>query len=346
MADPSQPTSSNSENTGSRLGETAANYYVPVGGKRSVKKVGDKNDKSDMAWVDAADGTSRPRISIKSLIILILGSLAAIATLAVILKSQPNTADQSPPPLITEVNDGPPVFTQPPREIADAILASTDPTERLKWVRNPEDVAKHLQFYPEEALSHPVETLSPLERASVQDIVFARYMASFANGNKRLLCVVATENGPKVDWDAYARYGAADWEAITEGTASPVEVRVFLKRGNYYTYSYGDDSVWQCYQVTSPDTKEAIYFYARSDSKGGQLLASTFPEGSNHMQRMTLTISSTEDGLKHGQFNIDRIHAFDWVRSEKDIEEVWIPSPLNKPVKKEIVIPNFGFPAE
>jgi len=346
MADRFQPSSSDSGNMDSRLNQSGVTHNVPVGEKRKGKKRRDKKDKTDMAWVEGVDDTSRPRISIKSLAILVLGSLAATATIAVMLKSQPNAADQAPtPPAVLGIDDianSPPVFTQPPREIADAFLASADAKERLPWVRNPKDVAKRMNLYPEEALNHAVEKLTPLGSASVQNMVFARFVAKFPNGNKRLLCVLATDDGPKVDWDAYARYGSASWESILQGTAGPAEVRVFLKRGYYYTYNYRDDTIWQCYKVISPDTQEPIYVYARSDSQRGKLLAATFLGRRSRNQRMTLTISSSEGGHKHGQFTIDRVHSIGWVRANKDIEDVWISSPLNKPKRKASGRPDLG----
>jgi hypothetical protein len=314
--------------------------------KKRHKKVS-AEAKAKKPWDYEQDGKTRSHFSLWTLIPIIMAAIIGIGGVFYAINNEANTADAPPPPPAPIQNeDIEPVFTQPPLEIAEAFIASTNPQQRLQWVRNPEDVAKRMLLYPEEALSHPVENLIPMSSASAGDMIFARFIASFTNGNKRLLCVLATQEGPKVDWDAYARFGDKSWPSILEGNSGPAEVRVFLKRGYYYTYSYRDDTLWQCYQITSPDIQETIYVYARSDSKGGQLLASTFPEGSTQMQRMALTISSTEDGLKHGQFNIDRIHAIGWVRGDKDIEDVWISSPLNEPEKKSGEIPDLGPPAK
>lgn len=295
-----------------------------------------------MAWLYNIDNQGRTKISPWTIAPVIIIGAIALGVLFHILKTQPNDEVNTPvyiPPIDDDLPEGPPVFTQSPHKIAAAFIASTDPLQRLQYVRNPNTVSSRLKLYPDEALNHPVKQLTPIGNASVQNMIFARFMASFANGNKRLICVLATENGPKVDWDAYARYGSSRWSNIIKGNSGPAEIRVFLKRGHYYAYNYSDDSIWQCYQVLSPDITETIYVYARNDSKRGELLASILPEKGNKQQRVTLTISSSKNSHQHNQFSINRIHAIGWVRAEKDIEDVWISSPLNEAEKKPKNIP-------
>jgi len=235
-----------------------------------------------------------------------------------------------PPETIDPSENEPPVFTRPPQEVAEAFISADSIEEKLKWVRNPDDIRTRIKLYPTEAVSGSATEIIPMGVASSTNHVFARFLAKLTGDSKRLLCVIPTDDGPKVDWDAYARYTSAPWVNILDGSAQSAEVRVFLQPGYYYVHSYRDDSVWLCYQASSPDLELPLYFYASKDSKRGKLLSANFPVGTRGPIRMTLSISSEKDTHKNRQFTIDRVHAFGWVRSEKDIEDTWIPSLLNE----------------
>lgn len=289
----------------------------------------------DAGWIEGDAASAGRGIGAKWVILSSLLALCAVGVLAIAIIlgiGKPRGAGDVPSAGAAAGADSPalPEFSRPPREIAEAFLAAGDPRERLQWVRNPEAVAGRMDSYPEEALSHPVDKLVPMGQASTRDLRFARFNARFPGNRHRLLCVIPTGEGPKVDWDAYARYGSADWESILGGAAREAEVRVFLKSEEYYNYAFRDDSVWQGYKLTTPDSGELIHAYVRRDSTRGRLLAAALPKNRVKPQRMTLTISSLEGSHQHRQFEIVRVHAVGWVRAAEDVEDDWTPSLLRK----------------
>ena len=77
-----------------------------------------------------------------------------------------------------EIEKGPPLFSRHPKEIAEAFVNATNPQERLRWVRNPNEVEKHLAQYSKQALSVPVEKLISKGIANSHDLTFSRFHCS------------------------------------------------------------------------------------------------------------------------------------------------------------------------
>jgi hypothetical protein len=272
---------------------------------------------------------------------LFTGGLFAFGILIFFLRHQENDIDNgSHRPLPIHPNearkDGAPPFSQPSREIADAFAYTTDPDERLKWVRNSKEVATHLSSYSKQALTQQPSKIMPMGIVNSRGLMFARFAARFSSGHPRLICVLQTPDGPKIDWDAYARYGTAHWDDILSGKAKKAQVRAFLEPAYYYSYFYRNDQLWQCYRLTSPDIDTTLYVYARTEKKSARLLARIFPIGSKTLKRITLSISSEGNGYSRRQFTIKKIHAIGWVRAAQDIEEVWTPSIIQKSAIKRV----------
>ena len=73
------------------------------------------------------------------------------------------------------------------------------------------------------------------------------------SGGRRLLYVVGTDEGPRVDWDAYVRYGTAAWELFLQGEVAEATVRVFPSASDYFDGSFKDREKWSAYALKSPE---------------------------------------------------------------------------------------------
>ena len=84
--------------------------------------------------------------------------------------------------------------------VARAFLKESDPATRLHWVRNAEEVKARLAEYPEEARDGLGEIQKVLGHQGEGANKITAVVVAFPSGSVRLLEVVATPDGPQVDW--------------------------------------------------------------------------------------------------------------------------------------------------
>jgi hypothetical protein len=208
------------------------------------------------------------------------------------------------------------------RQLAADFAKSSDPALRLKMCRDPEDIKKRLSSYPAQALNEPANDVIFMDVVNLGGITTARFFIKFNDETSRLLCIVATPDGLRVDWDCYARYNTKAWPELLNGTVKSAELRIFAQRSDYHSYEYRDDTQWSCFELLSPDFDQSLYAYAARGTTTAKILEAAMPKGgADKKVQLTLQISSVDDGYKRKQFTIDRIHAFGWVRGEMDVED-------------------------
>ena len=207
------------------------------------------------------------------------------------------------------------------RQLAQDFAKSGDPTARLKMSRNPQQTSSRMAEYSVEALELRATEVDFMDVVDLGGIMAARSVAKFDNGLSRLICVVPTLNGLRVDWDCYARYNSKAWPKLIDGSIKSAELRVFAKRSDYYNFDYRDDSKWISFEFVIPDSDQPLYAYAARGTTTAKLLEAALPvAGSNKSLQLTVGVSIGGGDHKWKQFTIDRLHAFGWVRPEQDIE--------------------------
>ena len=210
------------------------------------------------------------------------------------------------------------------RQLADDFAKSTNPQIRLRMCRYPDQISKRLDSYPERALSEAATEVTFIDVVNLGGIMAARFVAKFADNSSRLICIVSTEDGLRVDWDCYARHNAKAVPLLLEGKTQSAELRIFARKSHYYNFTYRDDKRWTAFELSSPDFKDIIYAYSLKETTTGKLLDAAFKNAALEKSvQLTLQVSSNQDTHKRKQFNIDRIYAFGWVRAEKDIEDIY-----------------------
>ena len=216
-----------------------------------------------------------------------------------------------------EVVQEDPIFTTSyisAAKVVESFTQATDPKERLQWCRNQEKTAQMLASFPEQALSEVPTELKSLGNAVVDTGLFLnRYMANFANGDRRLLVLVETEEGPRVDWECYARHSSAEWSSILQGAEKEAVVRVFIAPSTYYNYRFRDERKWLSFTLTSPDIDKSIAAYCARRSEVAELLKRL-----KRGQRVTLKLKLDESIPDTRQCEISEVMAIGWsVADEK-----------------------------
>jgi hypothetical protein len=151
-------------------------------------------------------------------------------------------------------------------KVARAFLAEPDEEKRLKWVRDPDEVRKRMSTYPEEARSAVGSIQDMLDHNGEGVGALTKFSVSFPSGGTRLLDVVSTYQGSKVDWDAYARYGTAGWTELQSGVAKQAMVRVFCEPCPLPVKPFGKEGEWTCYRIVSPELPQWVLGYVRAGS--------------------------------------------------------------------------------
>jgi hypothetical protein len=152
-------------------------------------------NESQQQWEElAAQERNRPRT-----LILAVGAVAVIVAVAIvwsIAASSKTQLSQNQPESGTEGR------FQSAEEVARAFLEKTEPQSRLDLAREPEIVAKHLSSYSGEALSHTPAQLERRGHHVENGLARTAFAVRFDSGGYRMLNVVETADGLRVDWDS------------------------------------------------------------------------------------------------------------------------------------------------
>ncbi len=206
--------------------------------------------------------------------------------------------------------------------VARAFLKEIDPVKRLQWVRKAEDVSARVTEFPEEARSAPGVIDKVLGHQMDGGRVLTGFVVRFPSGNLRLLEVVGTSDGPRVDWDAYARHGTARWEDLMSGKAQRAVVRVFCEPSTERPKPFDDQSNWTCFRLSSPDLPQVMLGFAAVDSIREAKMKQVILGTPNYRQRFTLEIVRHE-GKDELLFEIVRCLSVGWIVGEQNVEDEW-----------------------
>lgn len=199
-----------------------------------------------------------------------------------------------------------------PSQIAESFTKAATDEERLKWVRNPERAAPLMAtfFHDGPGAHEKILGVTHMGPASNGTYSFQRFQVRMDDGGQRLLCIVLTDRGGKVDFECYARHGSTTWDEILEGKAEKAVVRVFLKWGTYYNYGFADDTKWQNFSANSPDVDRSLDFYVPRGLEMEKSLAAITKGG---LQRVTVEIRPLAGSHEDRQFEVLRFLGPGWV---------------------------------
>lgn len=203
------------------------------------------------------------------------------------------------------------------RSVAENFTRATTHAERLKWVRQPGEVAAAMEdfFTSGSGSREQVAEISGLPPEVTDALASDCFGVRMDTGDLRLLCVVNEGGEAKVDFKAYARQGSQPWAALLNGQArEAAEMRVFIQPGEYYNFGFSDETRWQNFTVTSPDLEPpAQFFYLERSDPALKRLEKL---DTRNPVRVTVAIRAVGDSHLHGQFEITRFLGAGWVMPE------------------------------
>ncbi len=206
------------------------------------------------------------------------------------------------------------VFVGQPIAVARAFAEAEVLEARLALVRHPDAVKKRLERYPEQAISEIPTGIQAAGLGTDGEKQYPIFKAEFENGDARLIAVLATPDGLKVDWDCYARDGSATWENFASGKVDEATFRVFVNKGDYFNFDYSDEEKWRCYRMISPEMPDGIYGFVEAYSETAIAIAEALRDKSRGLERMILTVrADNPDSLARRQIRIVSVESRGWV---------------------------------
>ena len=203
-------------------------------------------------------------------------------------------------------------------QVARAFLAETNPIKRLRWVRDAEGVRGRLEEYQAAARSEPGE----IDKLIGHQNASTAFAVTLPSGEVRLLEVVETPEGPRVDWDAYARHGTASWEDLWSGKAPQAVVRVFCEPATEAPEPFADREKWTAFRLSSPDLPQVALAFAKIGTVREAMMKKVVLGSPRYRQRFVLEVVRHE-GAHEALFEITRGLAVGWSLDERPVEEVW-----------------------
>lgn len=197
-------------------------------------------------------------------------------------------------------------------EVAQKFLRLSEEEARLRWVRNPERVRSKLWKFSREALRELGRIEKMIGHASVGGREVTAFAVALDSGEVRLLEVVEMPEGPRVDWEAYARYGTASWEELWSGKMEEAEVRVFCQPSTEAPEPFSDRKVWTAFRLSSPDLPQVVLGFARVGSEEEAQMKQVILKSPKYRQRFILKVKRHE-GEEEPVFEITELVAVGWI---------------------------------
>ena len=163
-----------------------------------------------------------------------------------------------------------------------------------------------------------------LDQAKSNSLGFSAFEVEHSSQPKRLLCVVQTPFGPRVDVGAFLGWCSADWTSLATGkTTRATTVRATITRDTSYDRRFSDEKSWQCYRLAHLHGDTPLCAYATRDSNTHRALEFLLE---NHQP--ALAIVALDDGeaeAKEPQFRISRVLAAGWTSATEPFEDHFSP---------------------
>jgi hypothetical protein len=200
-----------------------------------------------------------------------------------------------------------------PAAVADAFAEATTLKERMKWVRKPDLtetlVRRFWQAGP--GAGEKLVCCKPLPGRACGNCAIIQREALMENGERRLVFVVHTPSGPRVDFETYARHCETPWPNVFDARFERSGMmRVFVRPDTFFNREFPDNGEWFCIAATSPDIDGTIYLYAPIIHSRVRAFVESAAE---RPRRATVRIASRNGSHVFRQFELTELAAEDWV---------------------------------
>ncbi|MGC6426406.1 MAG: hypothetical protein ACON5H_05345 [Akkermansiaceae bacterium] len=205
------------------------------------------------------------------------------------------------------------IYDLPPPRVAKNFALSDSLEERLKWTRSPEIISSRLHRYDPQALDAPASVIKFLGTSVNSTSKYYVFVAVFPDGGRRLVAVIGTDKGPRVDFDAYAGLHSHPWKEILAGQTTFARARIVLEPMNYNVRSYQDIDRWASFRISSIQEDGILYGYVERDSKLHKKLILLTGVGRSFS---ILDLEINPEDIKNKQVRISAVYSDTWIEDK------------------------------
>ncbi len=145
---------------------------------------------------------------------------------------------------------------------------------------------------------------------------FAEYRVVLKDGTRRFAAVMATPEGPRVDWASFVALGDLEWEQMRQTRPTkPVLMRVLASVGDRFSGSFSDSKTLSCVRFASAaDPASApVYGYVPNTSDLGRQIAMWLASGGSESIPLTVKLSYPSSATSNDQVWIAEVVVPGWV---------------------------------
>lgn len=170
---------------------------------------------------------------------------------------------------------------------------------------------------------------TPSHEAKANGVIFSTFTVRHLSEPTRIIYVVQTPAGPKVDVGAFLSWSSENWQDLATGHVTRAAIlRAVASRSEYYNYRFSDDKTWSCFRLDSLDGNDPLYGYARRGTNTAKALEMLIEPG--RAFPVILSLDEGDRGSSHRQFRISRVLAAGWAMGP-EIAEEFLPTTTQDP---------------
>jgi len=149
-------------------------------------------------------------------------------------------------------------------------LAASTIDEKLRWSRNPNRVRPMMQHHYKNNTfqKFDFDHISSINFVSFWSRPFVLLMARSSDGKGQFITLEQTDKTSfRVDWETDVYYQPMLWdEFIKRRPTQSMDMRVWVKPENLYTFQFRDEKKYECFRLTSRDSSDPVYGYVERGS--------------------------------------------------------------------------------
>ena len=254
-----------------------------------------------------------------------LALLLVVATAVTVWKLRLRGKDLKPAPVARTAGGGSATLPVPDlpayevaRDLALRFVAEEDPREVLKMIRQWPGCLQEVTAFladnpPVEGVDKLLSDMPPVIRP---DVVYQGFGLTLPSGSGRLVLILETADGPKVDFKAYTEWCSVPGKALLDGEVDHAdEVRAILGPSTYYNYEFSDSDRYLAFGATLGGGTEPLTIYVIRDSAEAEQLTRAINRIGMHPA--TFSLQAVGESHKRRQFLLSGLLAIGFVVPEE-----------------------------
>ena len=215
----------------------------------------------------------------------------------------------------TQKNDESMALTSEPRLVLERFLAAGSVEDRMKLVANASALKESLYDY---YGKHPAGAIpyDQIEYGLKSQESFTEFRVVLKDGTKRFAAVVATPEGPMVDWPSFVALGDLDWEQMRQSRPkTPILMRVLAAPAVHFSGHFSDADALRCVQMVPAGNPSAapVYGYLPRGSDLDRQIDYHLRSAGGELAALTVKVCYSHESTGNDQVWITDLVVSGWV---------------------------------